>query len=187
MKKSANRKKPFRRRTRKNKGSRKIKGGGFGWDNAIQFIENNTLTVKDTMFKFIGPDIPNSNNKEYFTATTSVTKSLYSSFATIELTAENFDNDIKLTKITDNTAKHLNKLNICKFQPSNVINLVKIVASYRSGETLNCNKLNIYKPGFGRTHSNWFWNEWLQDIKMCSRAHGATCVIVESSAPVSTV
>ena len=172
MKKISKSKKPFRRRTRKNKGSRKIKGGGLGWDNAINIIYNNTrtakdttLTEKDTKFKFIGPVIPNSDKNEYFIARASVTKSFYS-FATIELTAENYNSDGKLTTFTNDTAVRLNKLNICKIQASNAINLVKIAASYRRGQQLNCNILNIYKPAVGRSNSNWFWNEWLQDIKI---------------------
>jgi hypothetical protein len=183
MKKSVNRKKPFRRRTRKNKGSRKIKGGGLGWDTAIKFIEDNTLTAKDTMFKFIGPVIPNSNNNEYFIAKVSVTKFPYS-FATIELTAENFDYNNyskKIKSVSPNThARLFNNLGFCKGIVSVTIN-----AASTWGQ-VDCNKLNIYKPAFGRTHSNWFWNEWLQDIKMCRTDRGTACEINEPSAPAST-
>ena len=183
MKKSVNRKKPFRRRTRKNKGSRKIKGGGFGWDKAIELIENNTRTVKDAMFKFIGPVNANAENNEYFIARASVTKSLYS-FATIELTEENFDysNDSKKIKsVLPNThARLFNNLGFCKGIVSATINAAS------TWGRVDCNKLIIYKPAVGRTHSIWFWNEWLQNIKMCRRDRGTACEINESSATAST-
>jgi hypothetical protein len=180
MKKSINRKKPFRRRTRKNKSSRKIKGGEFGWDKAIQFIETYTLTQPETMFKFIGP------NPEYFIARVSVTKFPYS-FATIELTAENFDGADDLKNISSNNKVHFNNLGICKFKFGNASNVIRLTFNHvTSGEATDCNKLIIYKPAFGRTHSNWFWNEWLKEIKMCRRDRGTMCEINESSATVST-
>ena len=177
MKKSINRKKPFRRRTRKNKSSRKIKGGGFGWNNAIAFIKSNINNSKDTKFVFEGPDLnpmnPNEGN-EYFIGQASVTEFPYS-FVSIYIDLENYgyyyDNDTKSNRLGITTVSNLTSrkimatLSICKNLPSLLLNGM-INGAFTNNKETHCDKLVIYKPAYGRKYSTWFWDTWLQNIKL---------------------